>query len=273
MQKSPGLKHFQQLKRYVKFIKFTASYGIEFVWQASDPVSASLTLQGWADSSLMDDVDTSCSTIAYVTTINGTVLNAKSKRGKSVDLSINAAEMRAFGNLLNSEEPETEQTSSAHIKGICNATRDLKYLRQLLAFFLDKPVAELPPISVFVDNAGVLTVLKHQFNHDANKHVYAEMNYIREQVMNMSIKPTKVASEDNIADSGTKLVAGDAGIQARLKLAYPIAPTKEVFFFQLCNRRKITIATSITSTPAGIHNSFLRISEKQLRRHSKKLSR
>ena len=38
MQFNPGLKHFQALKRFVRWIKFSQDYGVQFIWRRSDPV-------------------------------------------------------------------------------------------------------------------------------------------------------------------------------------------------------------------------------------------
>ena len=53
-------------------------------------------------------------------------------------------------------EEEAEECWSSQTRGVSLAARDVMYLRSLIAVFMEIGEAQLPAVTVWVDNAGVL---------------------------------------------------------------------------------------------------------------------
>ena len=228
MMQNPGLKHFQALKNFLRFLKGTAHYGIQFTWRLEDPVQASkLVLTSFSDSSMNDCPDTHRSTICFVTLVNGTPLTCYSKLAKRTDTCINHSEARAHAASLDltfENHVEADMVVwDSEVCGISFAARDIKYLRGLSAEFMGIHLDAVPPVRTYVDNAGVLALLEHPIHHEANKHIAHTIAQVREAVQDLNIVPTKIAAELNLADSGTKQPHGPAAIADRLRLAAPQA--------------------------------------------------
>lgn len=73
---NPGLKHVQSLKHFLRYLRGTTAWGLEFVWKAANeiPADGPIQLEGYSDSSYNDCVDTNRSTQAYVFFANKTVV-------------------------------------------------------------------------------------------------------------------------------------------------------------------------------------------------------
>ena len=99
---NPGIKHFKALKHALRFLKGTLDYGVEFVWQASDPTPADgpLDIAAWTDSSFADDVDTARTTIGIVIKVNGATISTTSRLSPRVDSCVNHSELRAFNEAI-----------------------------------------------------------------------------------------------------------------------------------------------------------------------------
>ena len=77
----------------------------------------------------------------------------------------------------------------------------------------------MPPTPVFVDNAGVLSMLDGVTLKAANKHIYRTLQENRERVhLDKTVVAVKINTKDNIANALTKQEPGIDTSAAQLRL-------------------------------------------------------
>ena len=227
--RNPGLLNHQDLARVLRFLRGTVDYGVSFVWRASDPPPADgpLTIEAWSDSSFADDVDTGRTTIGYVVKVNGATVVASSTLSSRVDSCVNHSELNAFSAV--SVEPRgctdsnpgacTDSASIAMVK----ASRTLVWLRGIKAALERRDVDKMPPTPVYVDNAGVISMLRDATLKSANKHIYRTLAENRERVhLDKSVVAVKIPTGENLANAMTKQEHGvDASASQLRHIAGP----------------------------------------------------
>lgn len=172
---NPGEAHWKHLKHLIRYMQGTVHWGLSFA-----PSAATAPLQGYSDSSFGDCPDTGRSTLAYVFLYHGGILSWYSKLCGYVTLSTNQSEYAA----------------------LALASREAEWLIQLCAAL--EPATVVTPVPIFVDNAGVVSLVFNPVDHQANKHIKLSCHYARELTERKTIIPVKVASEENLADLFTK---------------------------------------------------------------------
>ena len=73
-----------------------------------------------------------------------------------------------------------------------------------------EPKVKHTPVPIFVDNAGVISLVFNPVDHQSNKHVRLSCHYARELTQLQVIAPQRVATEHNLADIFTKSLGGVA---------------------------------------------------------------
>jgi hypothetical protein len=69
--------------------------------------------------------------------------------------------------------------------------------------------ATMPPTPVYVDNSGVIAMLKDATLKSANKHIYRTLQEARERVnLDKTVVAVKVDTKNNIANAMTKQEPG-----------------------------------------------------------------
>ena len=77
----------------------------------------------------------------------------------------------------------------------------------------------MPPTPVYVDNAGVLSMIDGITMKSANKHIYRTLAEARERVhIDKVVTVIKINTKDNIANAMTKQEPGLEGSAAQLRL-------------------------------------------------------
>ena len=170
---NPGEEHFKAQKHELRFLKGTLNYGIEFVWRASDPAPADgpLHIEAGSDSSFADDVDTQRTTLGYVIKINNATIIANSKLSARVDSCVNHSELHAFDAATSSAPAQDQLTDGASVS-VMRANRTVAWVRGVKAGLERRTVASMQPTPVYVDNSGVIAMLKDATLKSANKHIY-----------------------------------------------------------------------------------------------------
>ena len=62
----------------------------------------------------------------------------------------------------------------------------------------------LTPMPIYVDSAGVVSMVFNPVDHQSNKHVRIACHFARELTHERVIAPQRIPSEENIADAFTK---------------------------------------------------------------------
>ena len=78
--------------------------------------------------------------------------------------------------------------------------KDMMYLHQLLKDFIDVPL----PMVLHCDNLGTVQILNSGNKTSRSKHVDIKYFFVRERILDGTVKVVHVASKDNVADLFTK---------------------------------------------------------------------
>jgi hypothetical protein len=215
---NPGMEHFKAQKQQLRFLKGTLDYGVEFAWRRDDPSPADgpLVIEAWSDSSYADDIDTGRTTLGYVLKVNGATVSAFSKLSPRVDSCVNHSELHAFS--AASVDSNCALSDGASV-AMAKTARTVAWLRGTKAALEKREAEKMPPTPIYVDNAGVISMLKDTTLKSANKHVYRTLAENRERVnLDKSVVAVKIGTKDNIANAMTKQEHGIDASAAQLRL-------------------------------------------------------
>jgi hypothetical protein len=216
---NPGLEHFKAQKHALRFLKGTLDYGVEFIWRASDPLPTDgpLVIEAWTDSSYADDYDTARTTLGDVLKVNGATVSASSRLSARVDSCVNHSELNAFSNAYTA--PAHGELTDGASMALARTSRSIVWLRGVKAALERREVDKMPPTPVYVDNAGVISMLEGATIKSANKHIYKTLAENRERVnLDKAVIAVKIDTKDNLANAMTKQEHGlrDSAAQMRL---------------------------------------------------------
>ena len=217
---NPGEEHFKAQDHQLAFIEATKDYGIEFSWRSTDPapVDGPLVLEAWSDSSFGDDKDTGRTTLAWLAKVNDATVLSASKLSARVDSCVNHSELHAFGAAIGSYVKPAGLTDGASTS-FARAGRDVTWLRGVKAGLERRDVATMPPTPVYVDNAGVISMLKDTTLKTANKHIFRALQENRERVnIDKIVMAVKVDTKLNLANALTKQEPSIHASAAQLRL-------------------------------------------------------
>ena len=221
----PGPEHFKALKHELRYLKGTLGYGVEFVWRASDPAPSDgpINIEAWSDSSFADDVDTARTTMGGVIKVNGATVSAYSKLSQRVDSCVNHSELHAFGSTLGgqlaAEDTPDDQPTDGASSAFLRTSRDVTWVRGVKAALERRDERKIKPTPIYVDNAGVLSMLEGKTMKPANKHIYRTLAENRERVqLDRTAVPVKVDTKVNLANALTKQEHGLKESAAQLRL-------------------------------------------------------
>ena len=216
---NPGEEHHKAQKQELRFIKGTLDYGVEFVWNSSDEPNTDgpLRVEAWSDSSYADDRDTGRTTLGFVIKANNATITSASKLSARVDSCVNHSELNAFTAATGptASDSVTDGANTALVRTM----RTIAWLRGVKAGLERREEASMPPTPVYVENAGVLSMLKDTTLKSANKHIYRTLQEARERVsLDKAAIAIKVNTKDNIANAMTKQEPGIDASAAQLRL-------------------------------------------------------
>jgi len=172
----PGSVHWKSLKHLLRYLKGSRLSGLFYDFSGE----GHSTLFGYTDASFADCPDSGKSTIAYAFFFGQAIISWYSKLNSFVATSTNYAEYCA----------------------LANGAKEAEWL--LLMFEQIAPDLKVKPITLFVDNSGVVSMVFNPVSHQANKHIRINCHYTRELANNKTIAPQRVTSEENISDIFTK---------------------------------------------------------------------
>jgi hypothetical protein len=144
---------------------------------------ADLQLVGFADASYASDASTRRSHTGFVFMLGGAAVAWCSKRQRCVTLS----------------------TTEAEYVALCEASKEVPWLRRLLAF-LGHPQG---PVTLFEDNSAAICLANDDGAAHRTKHIDVKFHYVREQVQRGVVRVEAVRTDEQHADVLTKALGGE----------------------------------------------------------------
>ncbi|KAJ9538691.1 hypothetical protein OSB04_031424 [Centaurea solstitialis] len=170
---SPTEVHWQAAIHLLKYVKKQPGQGIFLSAESSTQIRA------FCDSDYGMCLDTRRSTTGFCVFVGDSLISWKSKRQSVVSRSSTEAEYRAMA----------------------ITTTELVWMRQLLKDF---DVAVTDPTLLFCDNKSALDLASNPTFHERTKHIEIDCHYVREKVMDKTIKLLPIRSHLQLADMFTK---------------------------------------------------------------------
>ena len=100
----------------------------------------------------------------------------------------------------------------------CRTARNVAWVRGIKAALEKRDVKKMPPTPLFVDNAGVLSMLEGNTVKPANRHIFRTLAENRETVhLDKIVMPIKIPTKENLANAMTKQEPGLRESAAQLR--------------------------------------------------------
>ncbi|KAI3766125.1 hypothetical protein L2E82_16175 [Cichorium intybus] len=170
---TPTNDHFQAVKRIIRYVKSTISYGLHF----QHPQST--TLVGYSDADWARCIETRRSTYGYSIFLGGNLVSWSAKKQPTVSRSSCESEYRAMAN------------TAAEIVWVSNL------LRELHALPPDCP-------TLLCDNRSALFLSQNPISHKRAKHIDIDYHFIRELVSSGKLHTKYIPTHLQLADIFTK---------------------------------------------------------------------
>jgi histone deacetylase 1/2 len=169
----PKEPHLHLLKRVLRYLKGTMTYGLHIT------KSSSLDITAYSDADWAGCPDTRRSTSGYCVFLGDNLVAWSSKRQPTVSRSSAEAEYRA----------------------VANAVSETCWLRQLLGE-LRRPLKKAT--LVFCDNISAQYLATNPVQHQRTKHIEIDLHFVRDKVALGEVKVLHVPSNSQFADIFTK---------------------------------------------------------------------
>ena len=173
---APAQAHLKEMYKVIRHVLSTKGYGFKFELRKD---IMKLILKALRDSDFASDKETRISVFGYIIYFCGIPIAWRSKGMKSVVLPTTEAEYMALSEVV----------------------KELKFIVQLLQTMNIE--VELP-ITVHVDNVGVIWLSNNRTTRDRTKHIDIRTSFVKEYQEDGKIIIKFVKSEDNEADIFTK---------------------------------------------------------------------
>jgi hypothetical protein len=168
--------HWKAMIRVIKYVFDTKNYALKIKPNVS---TGKAILRGISDSEYAGDRETRISVYGYVIYYCGAPISWKSKSGKSVTLSSTEAEYYASS----------------------EAAKELVFVHNLIK---SMGIELQLPIILQVDNTGAIYLANNYSTGPRTKHIDIRAHFVRELIVDGTLKIIFVKSEDNDADILTK---------------------------------------------------------------------
>ena len=168
----PMVSHFLAVKRILRYLKGTATYGLSYHRD-------SLDLKAFSDVDWAGDPNDRRSTTGLVVFIGSNPISWSSKKQQTVSRSSTEAEYRA----------------------LASTAAEIDWLKQLLTFMC-VPVS-ISPI-IFCDNMSAIALSLNPVQHQRTKHIEIDVHFVRERIANNQLCVQFVSSTEQFADILTK---------------------------------------------------------------------
>ncbi|PKU78407.1 Retrovirus-related Pol polyprotein from transposon TNT 1-94 [Dendrobium catenatum] len=169
---NPHQVHFEQLKRLLRYVNGTISYGLSLS-------RGSMELHCYADSDWAGDSTDRKSVSGYCNFIGNSLISWQVKKQSTVARSSTEAEYRS----------------------LAIAASEVIWLRRLLSDFNLPPQAPMP---LYCDNTSAIALANNPVFHARTKHIEVDCHFIRDCIQTKQIIVHHLATQDQIADLFTK---------------------------------------------------------------------
>ncbi|KAG7912925.1 hypothetical protein KL927_005439 [Ogataea polymorpha] len=183
---NPRKSHLAKARHVMRYLKGTADLGIVY------SKDSHFKLSGFCDSDWGTDPNDRISVTGYVFILAGAPITWRSKKQTTVALSSTEAEYMALGDAL----------------------RELLWLKQLLD---QLEIKSSEPPTLYCDNTGALSLMKHPAFHPRTKHIDIRHHFIRQHLTSNDFISKHVSSGMNLADPLTKALDKPKFESLRLK--------------------------------------------------------
>jgi hypothetical protein len=173
---NPGPKHWQAVKRILRYIKGTLDHGV--ILGGKEPI----TLQGYSDSDWANDIDSRRSRTGYTFFLGSGCISWHSKRQATVALS----------------------TTEAEYMALSSASQELLWI---LSFLREIGIEPKGPVIMNQDNKGCIDLTKNNKNHPKTKHIDIRHHFVKDLVDQGTIEMQYCPTKGMIADIMTKALA------------------------------------------------------------------
>ena len=171
---NPTVNHWNAVKRLLRYINGTKSYGILY------DGSKAIDVEGFSDADWGGCKTSRKSTSGAIFLIAGGAVSWKSKKQSCVATS----------------------TCEAEYIALCLAVKEAIWLSRLVSDIKDSKFREV--IGIGVDNFGTIDTAKTSSVNTRNKHIDVKYHFVRDSVQSNLVKLLKVSSNEQIADPLTK---------------------------------------------------------------------
>ncbi|KAI3635416.1 hypothetical protein MIR68_006550 [Amoeboaphelidium protococcarum] len=184
---NPGVKHWQAVKRILRYLKGTSNLGILLGGHHGT------VIQGWSDADWAGDIDQRKSTGGYVFKLSDSPVSWSSKLQNVVALSSCESEYIA----------------------LANSAKEAMWLRQLMK---DIGYKQEEATVINEDNQGSIALVKGGSAHSRSKHIDVRHHFIRYCVQNGDLRIVYCPTEKMIADIMTKALPASKFVELRALL-------------------------------------------------------
>ncbi|CAA7014800.1 unnamed protein product [Microthlaspi erraticum] len=184
---SPHMKHYQEAKRVLRYVKGTSSFGVLFK-SAKIP-----RLIGYSDSDWGGSIEDKKSTTGYVFSLGSAMFCWQSCKQQTV----------------------AQSTAEAEYIAVCAATNQAIWLQRLFEDFGLKFEEGIP---ILCDNKSAIAIGRNPVQHRRTKHIEIKYHFVREAEHKGLIQLEYCKGEDQLADILTKALSVSRFEELRKKL-------------------------------------------------------
>ncbi|PKU78594.1 Retrovirus-related Pol polyprotein from transposon TNT 1-94 [Dendrobium catenatum] len=187
---APTDRHFQMLKRLLRYIKGSLNYGL--------PISpGNAVLRTYVDADWASDVSDRKSVSGFCTYLGNTLISWSVKKQTTVAKSSTEAEYRSLS------------AAASDVIWLCRLAEELL-------------LPQDEPTIIHCDNTSTIALAKNPIFHARTKHIELDYHFLRQHIDNGTIQLQHISSVDQLADIFTKPLPITRFQNLRDKLILPV---------------------------------------------------
>ena len=190
---SPTEGHWSLVKRIVRYLQGTTSYGLHITR------GSSLSLHGFTYADWVGSLDDRKSTSGYLVYLGSTPISWKSGKQRTV----------------------ARSSTEAEYKALADGTAEILWIRALLS---DLHFSSDPMTILWCDNLGATYLSVNPIFHARTKHVEVDYHFVHDRVAKKEIAVWFISSQDQLADVLTKPLPHASFTYFRSKLHVDSSP-------------------------------------------------
>ncbi|XP_016185851.1 uncharacterized protein LOC107627533 [Arachis ipaensis] len=188
---SPLDSHWKMVKRVLRYLNGTASYGLHL--KKDSEMNIAMKITAYSDSDWAGDPDDRESTTGYCVFLGSNLVSWASKKQTAVARSSTEAEYRSMAETV----------------------AELVWIRNLMAE-LKLAISEAPV--VYCDNLSAVLLAANPILHSKSKHFKIDLHFVRDHVTNKEIQVSHIPGATQVADIFTKAIPSETFLHFRTRL-------------------------------------------------------